>query len=348
MAISSTLQHKTPRYRGFTLVELLVVIAIIGILIALLLPAVQSAREATRNLNCKNNLKQVGLAVHNYLGTNKVLPPSMALTRGVTGTNWSAQARLLPYIEGGALYSNIDFNKPYGSDVMLGDVPLQTFRVPTYLCPSELKDELRLKNGNPYHYPLNYGLNMGLWFIWDPTSRTTGDGAFYPNSEVSAAHFKDGMSNTLCAAEVKAYNPYFRNGGSAGPTPPTPEQICGLGGDFKQNSGHTEWVDGRSHQTGVTATFTPNTQVFCQQSVTAEDGSSYTETVDVDWTNMQEGKSLDTVTYAAVTSRSYHPGTVNVVLMDGSVRAIADGIELALWRGLATRNGGEANVGLEQ
>jgi prepilin-type N-terminal cleavage/methylation domain-containing protein/prepilin-type processing-associated H-X9-DG protein len=346
-----TQKHSGPtaRRRGFTLVELLVVIAIIGILIALLLPAVQAAREAARNLQCKNSLKQIGLAVHNYLGTNNVLPPSMTRTRGTTGSDWSAQARLLPFIEGGTLYDGIDFNADYGSGVKIGDVPLQSFRVPTYLCPSEVNDKQRFDDsGDPYHYPLNYGLNMGVWFIFDPAKRTMGDGTFFPNSHVTPAHIKDGMSNTLCAAEVKAYTSYFRNGASADAQVPTLDQICGLGGSTQQaqmgpdlgnNTGHTEWVDGRAHQTGVTATFTPNTEVKC-----SEDDSIY----DVDWTNMQEGKTLDVVTYAAVTSRSYHPGTVNVALMDGSVRSIADGIELDVWRALATRNGGEATVGLEQ
>ena len=110
-----------------------------------------------------------------------------------------------------------------------------------------------------------------------------------------------------------------------------------MGGTFKNPppsnpSGHTEWTDGRVHQSGFTTTFGPNTKVLY-----TEGGTIF----DVDWTNQQEGKSTINVTYAAVTSRSYHPGLVNVSLMDGSVRAIGESIELALWRALSTRNGGE-------
>lgn len=105
-----------------------------------------------------------------------------------------------------------------------------------------------------------------------------------------------------------------------------------MGPHLMQNTGHTEWVDGRAHQAGFTTVFTPNTKVICEQG-----GQSY----DVDWTNQQEGKSLTTPTYAAVTSRSYHPDIVNVALMDGSVRTVSNHINLQTWRALATRSGQE-------
>ena len=108
--------------------------------------------------------------------------------------------------------------------------------------------------------------------------------------------------------------------------------VCALGGSFKTNSGHTEWVDGRVHQTGVTTTFTPNTKVLCRQG-----GITY----DIDWTNQREGRSSTVPTYAAVTSRSYHPTGVNVVLMDGSVQFVANEIHLSIWRALSTRAGNE-------
>lgn len=314
---------------GFTLVELLVVIAIIGILVALLLPAVQMAREAARRMQCANNLKQFGLALHNFENVHRKYPESFG---GADAAGWSAQARILPFMEKGNLYDHIDFKKPYSDAYMPDGTPLSATRIETYLCPSEVKDEMRLKDGKPYHYPLNYGLNLGTWFVYNPRTKKGGDGAFQPYKGLGPQAMTDGLSNTLCAAEVKAYTPYYRNAALDSPARPgAPSEVCPLGGDFKTNSGHTEWVDGRSHQIGFTTVFTPNTKVLC--------GSGEH---DVDWTNQQEGKSDTVSTYAAITARSYHPGIVNGLLMDGSVHNFSDTIELGLWRALSTRQGGEA------
>ena len=324
--------------RGFTLVEILVVIAIIGILVSLLLPAVQAAREAARRISCVNNLKQLGLAMQNYADVNKVFPPSFCWNgvAGDVGGNWSAQARVLPFLEEVNLAEAIDFKLHYTA-VMVesgsGTIPISAFRVASYLCPSEWLDEMRLKNGNPIHYPLNYGVNLGVWFVYDPVKREGGRGAFYPNGRVRQAMISDGLSKTLMAAEVKAYTPYLRDSGSVPALMPTdPLAICGFGGDFKTSSGHTEWVDGRVHQTGFTALFPPNTRVICDQG-----GQQY----DVDWTSSREGKTTDKPTYSAVTARSYHPGAVNAAMMDGSVMTVHDDIASDVWRALSTRNGQE-------
>jgi prepilin-type N-terminal cleavage/methylation domain-containing protein/prepilin-type processing-associated H-X9-DG protein len=319
-----------PKQAGFTLVELLVVIAIIGILIALLLPAVQAAREAARRSQCTNNLKQIGLGLHIFQNTHGAFPSSFG---GEQGADWSAQARILPYLEQVAIHDAIDFEQPY-SAAMLDGGPLAAYRVPTYLCPSEVNDTVRLKNGNPAHYPLNYAMNLGTWFVYRPTNNQGGDGAFRPYRRLRPRDFTDGLSNTIAAAEVKAYTPYFRNAAHDDPAMPTvPADVCSLAGDFKSSSGHTEWVDGRSHQTGFTTVFAPNTRVPCVQG-----GQEY----DVDWTNQQEGKSPTAPTFAAVTVRSFHPGVVNALLVDGSVRAIPETVDPAIWRALSTRSGGEA------
>jgi prepilin-type N-terminal cleavage/methylation domain-containing protein len=321
---------RRPGRSGFTLVELLVVIAIIGILIALLLPAVQAAREAARRSQCTNNLKQIGVALHVFENTHQAFPSSFG---GSQGTDWSAQARLLPYLEQVALHDSVDYDQPYAAAVLPDGSPLSTFRVPTYLCPSEPNDTVRLSGGVPEHYPLNYGMNLGTWLVYQPTNREGGDGAFRPYRRLKPRDMLDGLSNTLAAAEVKAYTPYFRNAALDPPTMPVvPADVCSLAGDFKSGSGHTEWVDGRSHQTGVTTVFTPNTHVPCVQG-----GKEY----DVDWTNQQEGKSNTIPTYAAVTARSHHAGVVNALLVDGSVRAISEIVELTVWRALSTRAGGE-------
>jgi prepilin-type N-terminal cleavage/methylation domain-containing protein/prepilin-type processing-associated H-X9-DG protein len=315
---------------AFTLVELLVVIAIIGILMAILLPAVQAARNAARRLSCSNNLKQICLALHNYHDTFKRFPPSATISRGVAFNSWSAQARLLPFLEKTNLESAIDWNLDYRSQPLVPET-----RVATYICPSEINDSER-QTSSLTHYPLNYGINLGTWFVYDPTAGRGGDGLVYPNSSTRMASVTDGTSNTLAFAEVKAYRPYLRDGGNPSgpnvPLPNTPAEVIAFGGDFKSNSGHTEWVDGRAHQTGFTGTFPPNTMVPFQK-----DGQIY----DVDFTSSREGKTINRLTYAVVTSRSYHPGGVQVALADGSARFVTENVDVLVWRALATREGGE-------
>src|SRR5687768_14201020 len=130
--------------RGFTLVELLVVIAIIGILVSLLLPAVQAAREASRRASCLNNLKQIGLATHNYHDVYKRLPSSFVLQPTVPFDSWSVQARLLPYLEQGNIYQGINFSVTYkDSSQVFNGVQITSMRVPVYRCPSEINDRER-------------------------------------------------------------------------------------------------------------------------------------------------------------------------------------------------------------
>jgi prepilin-type N-terminal cleavage/methylation domain-containing protein/prepilin-type processing-associated H-X9-DG protein len=327
------MSHKVslPRRDAFTLVELLVVIAIIGILVALLLPAVQAAREAARRMSCGNNLKQIGLALHNYHDTFKAFPPSALIPNGGTADGFSAQARLLSFLEQENLQNLIDWNLSYD---LQPNVTKQ--RVATYLCPSEINDRERPDGPGLTQYPLNYGINVGTWFVFDPTTRTGGNGIAHPNGRINFASVTDGTSNTLAFAEVKAWNPYLRDGGSPNglgvAIPATPAQVVGFGGSFKPDSGHTEWVDARAQQSGFTGTFPPNTKVIYNSG-----GNNY----DVDFTSYREGKTTNQSTYAVVTSRSYHPGGAQVGLVDGSVRFAAETVDLSVWRGFATRDGGE-------
>ncbi len=327
--------------RAFTLVELLVVIAIIGVLVAILLPAVQAAREAARRSSCSNNLKQMGLAVQNFEGTYKVFPSSLKpVIPNASGQydGWSAQGQILPYLEQGSLYSGINFDLTYnGQTIMVSGGPqaISSVRVATYQCPSEVNNRVRLNSsGIPEHYPLTYGVNLGTWFVFNPQNKQGGRGAFVPYHQQALSSIIDGLSNTICFGEVKAYNAYYRN--AANPDlnqpMPVPAAVCSLGGEFKTNSGHTEWVDGRAHQSGFTTTYTPNTKVICNVG-----GIDY----DVDWNNQQEGKSTTVPTFATVPSRSYHPGGVMTVFMDGSVHFIPQTIDLAVWQALSTRDGGE-------
>ena len=141
------------RPSAFTLVELLVVIAIIGILVALLLPAVQAARESARRNSCANHLKQITLALSNYEAIAGSYPASFRLNPGQTlSTNngsWSIQARLLPFLEQGAAFAQIDFKLPW-DDPKNRAIGVPTLRIPAYICPSEANDQVRLKNGNEF------------------------------------------------------------------------------------------------------------------------------------------------------------------------------------------------------
>lgn len=324
--------------RGFTLVELLVVIAIIAMLVTLLLPAVQSARGAARRISCANNVRQLGLGLNNYESAMGHYPPSWKPARSMTGAvdGWSASAQLLPFLEEGALFSNVDFDVSY-NDVRLPDGShIGSARVPVLLCPDEPGDRVRISDGEPKYYPLNYGANVGVWFVYDPISRRGGPGAFYPGSQLKSGKFADGMSKTVAFSEVKAWNPYFRNKGGEDLSAPAADSVASLGGQFKTNSGHTESLDGRSHQTGVTGLFTPNTMVPHNESADGE-----TVQYDIDWTSQQEGKDAHNSTFAAVTSRSHHAGGVNLVRMDGSTQFVTDDISTSIWQGMFTRNGGE-------
>jgi prepilin-type N-terminal cleavage/methylation domain-containing protein len=324
---------------GFTLVELLVVIAIIGILVALLLPAVQAAREAARRAQCQNNLRQIGLATLNYESTFRRLPASVIVDFSATATSnntsWGVHGRILPFLEQLNLSDKVDLN--VGWDFQTA---IHGLRVPPYSCPSDPGvRRIRDPGGGKVHLvSTTYGFNMGTWFVFDPVSRRGGEGAFFPNSHLRIAEFVDGTSNTLLAAEVKAWQPYTRNGGPPTTTIPNTASEASLivasGAEFK-DTGHTEWPDGRVHHTGVTATLVPNT--FVPYTIGGKE-------VSADYNSWQEGRNgaSGLPTYAIVTSRSYHPGVVQVAMIDGSVQAISETIDLTTWRALATRAGGEA------
>lgn len=204
---------RKPRDSGFTLVELLVVIAIIGILIALLLPAVQAAREAARRMQCSNNMKQVGLALHLYHDVNTVFPYGK---RPAGRPNWSWSALILPLMEQQSLYDEIDFRHGYNT---LINAPLIKRHVGTYLCPSASAEALvSCCGGIPGEEDAAQSSYSAISTHTNERYGTTpnGSGVMYNGSAVRIAHISDGTSQTFMAGESVPFpddDPWFDDSG---------------------------------------------------------------------------------------------------------------------------------------
>ncbi len=344
------------RSRGFTLIELLVVISIIAILIALLLPAVQQAREAARRTRCRNNLRQIGIALHNYTSSHKFLPPSMAINPLVTSnSSWSVHGRIMPELEQMNFFRKIDLQRGWSNttvnasgvsnkDVVSGN------RVPVYVCSSDPMSDTPRDASGVMLYPTNYGFNFGTWFVYDPVTGKGGDGLFYPNASLGMSAITDGTSNTLLASEVRTWQSYTRNANIEGSGPvPAPPGTVAEALTYVSQSGvktdrvnppteHSEWANGHSHHSGFTTTLTPNTQVLWN----APGASDYPAGVyDCDFASRQEGSDIARPSYSCIVSRSYHAGLVNSLMADGAVKSYSENVNLGVWRALGTRAGGE-------
>lgn len=190
------------RRSGFTLIELLVVIAIIAVLTALLLPAVQNAREAARRTQCRNNLKQFGLALHNYASTHQVLPPGYLFkpdpVGNAMGFGWGAL--ILPMLEQGMLHRRIDFNLPVWHSV---NTSPRMRRLPAFLCPTDSDSErefVSMGGPPPEEYAMGcYVANFGPPDLDDNQEQR--DGVFSRNSTTKMGHITDGLSQTLFVGE---------------------------------------------------------------------------------------------------------------------------------------------------
>jgi prepilin-type N-terminal cleavage/methylation domain-containing protein len=269
------------RRLGFTLIELLVVIAIIAVLIALLLPAVQAAREAGRRIQCTNNLKQIGLASHNYESTYGSFQSSNLL-QGVGNTtptwanNWGALARCLPYAEQGTLFNSINFGV---KDSQPQNTTICGMLVSMFVCPSDPNTRV-FDDGGTVFGGTNYGSNDGDWYIFGGFSPAQysgipSRGAFAVNTARRIAQFLDGTSNTILFSEIKSFQ--FRLKCSSVSAQMTPSTVPGpyapllveyTGGgtcSAPSTTMHTRWSNGGVYHAGFSTAWT-RTRKRCSSS----------------------------------------------------------------------------------
>jgi prepilin-type N-terminal cleavage/methylation domain-containing protein/prepilin-type processing-associated H-X9-DG protein len=326
--------------KGFTLVELLVVIAIIAVLIGLLLPAVQKVRGAALRAQCLHNLKQVGLAAHNYASAFKKLPPGASgpITMSNETNRASVQAQLLPYVEHASKYSQFDFSQDINSAPV--NVPAQRQDVPIYLCPADpsvamFTGPVGRSNyfgnlGTSAYPPSNVNGTIGGLFFYEVTPAVRGT---IPKA-VRLLDIKDGTSNTAMFAEVKR-----------GQAASTATSMHPWDARLKSNINDTDPVAAcGSPATNALSLRYAGLQYYRSLVPT----SLYTHTATPNSTavadcidQVQRPGDVTFFIAAHVTARSYHDGGVNVCFADGSVRFVSDAISLATWAALGTRSGGE-------
>jgi prepilin-type N-terminal cleavage/methylation domain-containing protein/prepilin-type processing-associated H-X9-DG protein len=315
------------RRSAFTLIELLVVIAIIAVLIALLLPAVQSAREAARRAQCVNNLKQLGLALHNYHDVQGSFPLERLSGGTLTNYNYSAHLRMLPYMEQTPLWNATNFNLAYTDP---GNTTILGVKISIFVCPSDTTDQV------PAGWAAtSYKVNEGAYLPWTWGQSDTGNtnttfappnGMFFVDMSFNIASITDGTSNTAAMSERVI-------------------------GDFSN------------------AIVTEKSDLFGPGTFPPDFDTAISDCVKIDITNLTYQRISDAgapwalshncetqyrhvtppnmrscmypPTRIFITAGSKHPGGVNVLLCDGSVRFAKDSVNLPTWRAIGTRNGGE-------
>jgi len=324
--------------RGFTLVELLVVIAIIGILIALLLPAVQQAREAARRMECTNNQKQIALAMHNHESTYGSFPPLISLGGGHA---FSPLARLVPFAEQRAVYDLIDF------EVGPRDQPdVMATHISFFLCPSDglidlYPEESGRKGTTPPQAPCNYGVSLGsgVGTNYDYTNET--DGLMYSGSKVKARDITDGLSNTVMVSETLM-------GPIEDATNPTPQQLQRYvaEGDCRRDRNNGGLDCFSAFAPGVIdSTFL--SEVNSATNYQGRRGNTWfmysSRAASLTGYLPPNSEVPDFYAHALAINgpRSNHPGGVNIARCDGSVAFVAETVDLLTWHGLWSRNGGE-------
>ncbi|HCS50398.1 DUF1559 domain-containing protein [Rubinisphaera sp.] len=316
-------KYRTCKSRaGFTLIELLVVIAIIAILVALLLPAVQQAREAARRSSCKNNLKQLGLALHNYHDTHNAFPfgtitringPAPAPATSNSRQNWFHL--ILPFVEQGALYDTIApriFNNTSTYSIAERDTVIQTF-----MCPTDPNKGKRGSQASNQGFHGNYVPCHGSGDAGANNTFAMTNGMFYPISSVEMSDIHDGTSNTIMLGEIKIQLDGIAAKGAG-------NVVCGGAHDLRGR-----YWNGYHGNTTFTTMRPPNTPVG--------DLLQYCNGTD----DIPCRGCVTTDGNPEIHARSWHAGGVQFVLADASVRFVSENVDTSTFQGLGTILGKE-------
>jgi prepilin-type N-terminal cleavage/methylation domain-containing protein/prepilin-type processing-associated H-X9-DG protein len=334
------------RKPGFTLIELLVVIAIIGVLIALLLPAVQQAREAARRIQCTNNLKQLGLALHNYVDSKGVPPFGQGPEPRDAWHGWSSLAMLLPYLEQTSAYNAINFDIAGGSSP---DTPQNTtaqrLRLTGFLCPSD-NDRLTAPGGhNSYCGSGGSDPNMNLATCSGLFGGMHGAGPYVPTT-VGLNTVTDGLSHTAAFSErVKGIGLYNSDQGPDSLKPPgSVFRIPSFGGNPPNDPQFALFQCSAVNPGGAMTALSNHYSVGSFWHIGTTYGARYNHVMPP---NAISCSGPNTDNYGAHTASSRHPGVVNVAFADGSVRTVKQTVSVLVWRALGTRAGGEVVSGAD-